>query len=110
VLNFKILGKASGCIQALAGSIISKSAVFQESKYFFKKSSTFAFSNSIFSKLLSFALVFQSSELDLTISTEITFLASAFAKIIQIVPVQPYKSKTVKSFNLSFLAKSKTNS
>jgi hypothetical protein len=95
VLNFKILGSAAGCIHALAGSITNKSAVFHSFKYFFRKSSTFAFSKLILSKLFNLAFFSQSKLEDFTISTEITFCAPAFAKTIPIVQVQPYKSKTV---------------
>jgi hypothetical protein len=47
------------------------------------------------SKLFSLAFDSQSKLELFTSSTDITSFAQAFAKIIQIVPVHPYKSKTV---------------
>jgi len=95
VQNFKILGKASGCIHDLAGSITNKSAVFQSFKYFSKKSSTFALTKLMLSKLFNLAFFSQSLLADVTNSTEITSFAQAFANTIHIVQVQPYKSRTV---------------
>jgi len=83
-----------GCIPALGGSITSKSDFSHFSKYFHKKSSTFAFTKLIFSKLFNFAFFSPSLLAEETSSTEITFLAQVFAKIIQIVQVHQYKSKT----------------
>jgi hypothetical protein len=62
----------------------------------------------ILCKLFNFAFFSQSFDAEVTSSTEITSLAPDLAKIIPIVPVQPYKSKTICSFNLSLFAKSKT--
>jgi hypothetical protein len=100
--------RAEGCIQDLAGSIINKSAFFHRDKYFHRKSSTFAFTKSIFFKLFNFAFFSQSKLADLTTSTETTFFAQYFAKIIHIVAVHPYKSKTICSFKSFCFTKSKT--
>jgi len=90
-----MFGSAHGCIQALGGSIISKSAFSQAIIYSHKKSSTFAFMKSMLFNQFNFAFSFQSSDAEVTISTLFTFFAHAFAKIIPIVHVQPYKSRTI---------------
>jgi hypothetical protein len=53
--------------------------------------------------LFSLALASQSREALVTISTDTTFFAKG-EKIIQIVPVQAYKSSTVLPLKSSFLA------
>jgi hypothetical protein len=70
VQNFIILGRASGCIPTLGGSIISRSAPFHCAIYLSKKSSTFAFTNFIFFIQLYLAFFSPSLEDDLTNSTE----------------------------------------
>jgi len=95
VPKLSIFGSAHGCIQALGGSIINKSAFSHAAIYSHKKSSTFAFTKSIFLSQFNFAFSFQSRDAEVTISTLFTFFAHAFAKIIPIVPVQPYKSRTI---------------
>gem|GEM_PF-1931582 len=95
VPKLSIFGNAPGCIQALGGSIINKSAFSQAEIYSHKKSSTFAFTKSIFFNQFNLAFSFQSSDAEVTISTLFTCFAQAFAKIIPIVQVQPYKSSTI---------------
>jgi len=94
-LKLSIFGNAHGCIHALGGSIMSKSAFSHEAIYSVKKSSTFALTKSILCNQFNFAFSFQSSDAEVTISTLFTFFAQALAKIIPIVQVQPYKSRTI---------------
>jgi len=105
VLNLRIFGRAFGCIPALGGSIISKSAFSQLSRKPHKKSSTFLFTKVIFVIQFFAAFFSQSFEEEVISSTEWTLSAQLLANIIPIVPVHPYKSRTVQEV---LVASSKT--